>query len=44
MYMRKAHIVDPELEMFSMLRDRHLMIHMTKVEGEVALELLFIRD
>ena len=44
-YIRKAHIINPQLKMFSMfsmLRDRQLMPIMTKVAREVAFELLFV--
>ena len=44
MNMRKAHIVNPHLEVFPMLGDRYLMIIMTEIAGEVALELLLICD
>ena len=42
MDMREAHVVDPELEVLSMLRDRQLMIVSSESEGKVALELLLV--
>ena len=44
MDMRKAHIINPQLKVLSMLSDRQLMICMTKAARKVALELLLVRD
>ena len=44
MDVRKAHIINPQLEVFPMLCDRQLMISMAKVARKVALELLLVRD
>ncbi len=42
MDVREADIVDPELEMLTMLHDHKCVIHNMKSEGECALKLLLI--
>ena len=44
MDVRKAHVVNPQLKMFPMLRDRQLVLQVGEVEREIALELLLVCD
>ena len=44
MQVRKAHIINPEFEVFSMLSDRQRMTLCTESEVEMSLELLLVSN
>ena len=44
MYVREAHVINPQFEMLPMLHNGHGVATHVEIQSEVALELLFVGD